>query len=176
MSHKFAGSGNSVSQRRDFSIVDDCIVGIRPINQARLDRRSLARWQFVQHLALRPEIKDRRRITCDRRQVGEGWIVTSLIKIPRRTNQPNLATASEYGHVKDLQTLSNCKFCYEIPQRRNASSVKPAVQMIPAEAQEHLCIALARLHPIVMKEILHDFFATLRGAKTRTGISIPLDL
>src|SRR5262245_23139788 len=33
-----AGSGNSVSQRRDFSIEDDCIVGIRPINQALLDR------------------------------------------------------------------------------------------------------------------------------------------
>src|SRR5215813_6683295 len=105
---------------------------------------------------MRPEIKDRRGITRDGRQVGEGWIVASLIKIPCRTKQPNLAAASEYGHVKDLQTLSNRKFRYEIPQRRNASSVKSAVQMIPAEAQKHLRLALARLHPIVMKEILHE--------------------
>src|SRR5262245_5614265 len=48
--------------------------------------------------------------------------------------------------------------------------------MIPAEAQERLRLALARLHPIVMKEILHDCFATLRRAKSRTGKSIPLDL
>src|SRR5262249_29205549 len=99
-------------------------------------------------------------------QVCEGWVVATLICISRRTNQPNLATAGERTDVEDFEPFGGCKLDNEVAQRRNAPFIEAPMQMISTKPHEHFRSAC--FHPVVVKKVLHDSFASNRRTESGT--------
>jgi hypothetical protein len=147
------------SEGRDFPVGDDGVVRVRPVDQTRFEWRSRTPRQAMERFADQPEVKHRRGIAGDRGEVRKRHVIRALIGVFRRTCQGDLAAACEGGDVENVRSLGGSKFSYEVAECRNTPSIVSAVEMVSAEAKEHLGLTCGL--PVLSDEILHHSFATL---------------
>jgi hypothetical protein len=126
------------TQKGDVLVAHDGMVRVCPVNQPLLFWRALFRGNPAENDSPQAQIKNRRGIPRERRQICKSQIGSSFVRIPCFSTSRSCAAGAECGHVEDRFVLREGELCHEVSQGRNAPGVVASMQMVTAKAQHNL--------------------------------------